>query len=452
MEPSLPFPTACLSLWHRGTRSFPHLNANREEPVPTSSKYVILGSGISGALIGWKLIEKGVKGKDILILEAREAVSGASGRNAGHIRPDAFRGFLHYSSLHGSEQAKKILENEQIVLERIREFVKEHKIHSDFTDLTTFETCLTQEAADYTAKTLAAYKAAGGDISQVRVHEGDEAKAKTRVPTAISAYEWPAASNNPAKLVQWILTDFIAKDGQMWTHCPATEITKHAGSSSGASAKWDIHTPRGTVTAETVAHCTNAYASFLLPNLSNLITPRRSQVNSFIPCPSLSGMETLKDTMALRYSADHFFSVNPLRDGTINFGGTGTRDGSDTETEKWKALVTFDDRCFNSALVKNSQWEFENLASDSVDEPLRLGEGFDYAWTGIQGTTPDNAPLIGPVAGLEGQWICAGFNGHGMATIFTCAPGLVKLITGKAWEETGLPECFQAGRVNMKQR
>ncbi|KAJ5767076.1 uncharacterized protein N7511_004692 [Penicillium nucicola] len=416
MEPSLPFPSACLSLWHRGTRSFPHLNANHEEAVPASSKYVIIGSGISGALTAWKLIEDGVNGQDILILEAREAVSGASGRNAGHIRPDAFRGFLHYSSLHGPEQAQKILENEQAVLRNIRQFVKEHDINNDFTDLTTFETCLTQDAADYTAKAFIAYKAAGGDVSQVQVHEGDEARAKTRVPTAISAYEWPAASNNPAKLVQWILADFISKGGQLWTHCPATKITKYAGSTP--SARWNIHTPRGTVAAETVIHCTNAYAAFLLPNLSDFITPRRSQVNSFIPCQSLSGAETLKKTMALRYSSSHFFSVNPLRDGTINFGGSGTRDGSDTEVENWKALLTFDDRCFHSTLVKNSQVEFENLASASINDPLRLGEGFDYAWTGIQGITPDNVPLVGPVGGLEGQWICAGFNGHGELAIF----------------------------------
>jgi hypothetical protein len=87
MEPSLPFPSACLSLWHRGTRSFPHLNANRLADVPKAIKYLIIGSGISGSLTAWKLIEGGAKGEEILILEAREAVSGASGRNAGHIRP-----------------------------------------------------------------------------------------------------------------------------------------------------------------------------------------------------------------------------------------------------------------------------------------------------------------------------------------------------------------------------
>lgn len=30
-----------------------------------------------------------------------------------------------------------------------------------------------------------------------------------------------------------------------------------------------------------------------------------------------------------------------------------------------------------------------------------------------------------------------------MAKIFTCAPGLVKLMSGEDWEATGLPECFQ---------
>ena len=35
----------------------------------------------------FKLTENGVSGADIVILEAREAASGASSRNAGHVRP-----------------------------------------------------------------------------------------------------------------------------------------------------------------------------------------------------------------------------------------------------------------------------------------------------------------------------------------------------------------------------
>jgi hypothetical protein len=85
--PSATLPEPCLSYWQRTTRAFPHLNANRNTPVPTFKKYVIIGSGISGALSAFELTENGVRGEDVIILEAREAASGASSRNAGHVRP-----------------------------------------------------------------------------------------------------------------------------------------------------------------------------------------------------------------------------------------------------------------------------------------------------------------------------------------------------------------------------
>ena len=86
-EPGLPVKDPCLSFWQQTTRSFPHLNANEHISVPAAALYVIIGSGISGALTAFKLVEAGVPGKDIIILEAREAASGASSRNAGHVRP-----------------------------------------------------------------------------------------------------------------------------------------------------------------------------------------------------------------------------------------------------------------------------------------------------------------------------------------------------------------------------
>jgi hypothetical protein len=87
VQPSLPLPKPCLSYWQRTTRAYPHLNSNKTTPVPSSKKFVVIGSGISGALTAFELIENGVFGEDIVILEAREAASGASSRNAGHVRP-----------------------------------------------------------------------------------------------------------------------------------------------------------------------------------------------------------------------------------------------------------------------------------------------------------------------------------------------------------------------------
>ncbi|KAH8429253.1 NAD(P)/FAD-dependent oxidoreductase [Aspergillus melleus] len=446
MKPSLPFPNSTLSIWHRTTRSFPYLHANRSNDVPPCTKYLIIGSGISGALTAYELLRTGVKGEDIIILEAREAVSGATGRNAGHIRPDAFRGFPGYAAVHGPEQARKILENERVVLERVREFVTANGVDCDFKNTNTFEVCLSEEIVDSSARALVAYEAAGGDISHIRVFEGQEAKARTRVHSALSAYESPAASNHPGKLCQWILTDVISKGVKLWTHCPAIQIVK---SQSSTESRWDVNTARGTVASETVIHCTNAYAGYLLPELSQFIRPGRIQGHAFIPRLSLSGSDSLQHTMALRYGPEHFFSVNSLLNGTILLGGSGTRTSSPDKGDLSIDAATFDDSGYSQHIADNSTREFNELSQEPETEPRRHGEGLDHVWTGIIGVTPDKIPLVGPIEGLEGQWICAGFNGHGMAGIFTCAPGLVKLVNGQSWEETGLPECFQYRKARI---
>ncbi|EEH48128.2 uncharacterized protein PADG_04212 [Paracoccidioides brasiliensis Pb18] len=106
----LPNATPCLSYWQRTTRPFPLLYASREEKV-VSSRLTISG-------INWK---------DVIILEARKAESGAGSQNIGHIRPgldptilnfppDALRGFTAYSKTHGKEQALIIIANERLLL------------------------------------------------------------------------------------------------------------------------------------------------------------------------------------------------------------------------------------------------------------------------------------------------------------------------------------------------
>lgn len=64
----------------------------------------MIGSGISGALTAFELTENGVSGSDIVILEAREAASGATSRNAGHVRPGVYLHLQNGSNTDGSKQ------------------------------------------------------------------------------------------------------------------------------------------------------------------------------------------------------------------------------------------------------------------------------------------------------------------------------------------------------------
>lgn len=52
--------------------------------LPRSAEIVIIGSGITGASVAHNLFLRGRQ--DIIMLEARQASSGATGRNGKHIR------------------------------------------------------------------------------------------------------------------------------------------------------------------------------------------------------------------------------------------------------------------------------------------------------------------------------------------------------------------------------
>ncbi|OOQ88527.1 hypothetical protein PEBR_12522 [Penicillium brasilianum] len=435
---NLPNTTPCLSYWQRTTRGFPHLFANKNNPVPPKAKYVVIGSGISGALAAFELLETGVKAEDVVILEAREAASGASSRNAGHVRPDAFRGFNAYSKVHGPEQALKIIANERLVLEKVDEFVKKYNVPCDFNLSTTFDVCMTPEFAKYEAESLEAYKEAGGDISHIKFYEGPEAQAKTRIPGAIAAYEWPAGSSHPAKLAQFLLQSAIERGASLFTFCPVTEVKPNG------SSLWDIHTPRGIITAEKVIHCTNAHAALLLPQLEAYIRPNRAQAHSIVPTPAFAAENALQNTFSLRYSLHHFYSLIQRKgDGTLILGVS--RSNPTLSPETLDGRFSIDDSHFSEEIGQDALRNFHSLFPDYAPDgkPNLHGEGLDHAWTGIIAMTTDSVPFVGAIDSLPGQYICAGFNGHGMARIFTCAPGIAKIVLGQAWSDTRLPECFQ---------
>ena len=427
LKTSLPYPDSCLSYWHRTTRAFPYLNYNKTNAVPNSAQYVVIGSGIAGALTAFKLLEAGITPKEVLILEAREAVSGSSGRNAGHVRPDAFRGFSGYVAAHGVEQALKIVDNENAVADLMAKFVHEHDISCEFSLKPTFDVNITQEMVDDEETNIKDFVAAGGSLDGVKSYKGDEAKKRTGVRDALTALEWPAASIHPAKLTQWMLSSVIERGCKFWTHCPATEITR------GEGEEWNVNTPRGMISAEKIVHCTNAYAGVLLPQLDvSLLTPIRIQVHSIVPSAAFSGSQALESTMALRYGAMHFYALIQMpNDGMIIFGvakATG---------------ITFDESSYKSEIVDEAVQMFGDLFPGAKEPEAKHGEGLDHAWTGLIAMTHDKVPYVGPIDGLPGQYICAGFNGHGMAGIFKCAPGVVSLMLGGTWEDTRLPECFQ---------
>ncbi|ORX34976.1 putative FAD dependent oxidoreductase [Kockovaella imperatae] len=431
----------CLSGWLEGVRHNPLLDHRTTDALPSTADYVIIGAGITGSLCALELLKTN-PGKSVVLLEARELCSGATGRNAGHCKPDQWRGFTKYAEEHGMDQSLKILANEQETWEKLVAYVREHKVDCELWVGKTLDVMMTEDCAADAAKTMAAFKAAGGDASKIEVvTEAFEAERLSRLKGAKAVYAWDASTLYPWKLVAHIVEAALdlGLNVQTWT------LAREIQPSESDRKSWRVYTDRGAITAPVIIHATNAYAGALLPETKHVIRPTPHMCNRVIPPSSFSGSRALQNSYAV-IMPNGLYSINPRLegDGVILFGGSAPNQ------QKLMDYVAEDPV---NRRADDSLMDFEPV-TDAVKTLTRdnfgwvdRGQGsrarYDYAWSGIIGRSADNLPFIGALPGKPGQWICAGHNGHGMARIFTCAPGLVKLVNGATWEETRLPESFE---------
>jgi hypothetical protein len=83
---SLPVENPTQSFWQDPPDDIATLRCTAE--LPPTADVVIVGSGITGATVAWGLLggedEAKVRKESVVMLEAREACSGATGRNGGY--------------------------------------------------------------------------------------------------------------------------------------------------------------------------------------------------------------------------------------------------------------------------------------------------------------------------------------------------------------------------------
>ena len=97
LAPGLPNPTPTQSYW-LNEPPFPELVDVRSPELPQTADVAIIGSGIAGAAIARSLLHERRrhnigKGEKVVVFEARELCSGATGRNGGHIKPTGYESF-----------------------------------------------------------------------------------------------------------------------------------------------------------------------------------------------------------------------------------------------------------------------------------------------------------------------------------------------------------------------
>ncbi|KAJ6516668.1 DAO-domain-containing protein [Mycena vitilis] len=447
---AFPLPTGMsLSYWLQGVRASPFLDHRTTEALPKTAEVVIIGAGMTGTLIAYELLTRPDPPKSVVILEARELSSGATGRNAGHCKPDQYRGFAKYSKLVGAEQAKKLLEHEFETWTHLVNFVRKENVDCDLWVGDTFDVAMSQDIVNKSVAVFEAYTAYGGKVDHIKhISDPVEAEKVSRLKGAQALWAWKASTFYPWKLVAHLMKMCLDKGLIFQTWTPATSAT-----ASETSGHWDVDTARGVISTPTVIYATNAYTSSVLPSFAKYIQPSAHMCDKVVPPRAFAGSKALQNSYGVLADGGALYSINPrcTTDGVLLFGG------SNPNQKQLQAYLDadpnrlFDDSLGNFKPVTDAVEEFTSSTFEGWSAGLPApGVGCQYSWSGIIGLSADGLPFIGEVPGRPGQWICAGFHGHGMAHIFTCAPGLVTLMQGGTWADTGLPECLELTPERLK--
>lgn len=411
--PGFPQPSPTVSYWQLPPHRIADHRTTPSLPTSTTFDYIIIGSGISGAAVAFKLLSRDASSK-ILMLEARTAASAASGRNGGHCRAGWWLNQRQYTDAFGEDEALKFLKLEEQNVADMADFVHSHNVDCDFRDIQTSDAYVTEAAWDGALKTIAARedlqrrRPEAASLGKRTVWKGQEARDHLGMPSIVGAVTWNGHTQNPYKLVCKMLELSLEKGLNLQTNTPALNVIE-ANAFSDKDSRWVVKTERGNVHAKHVILATNGYTNSLYPalQLTEFLRPARSQVaavrpgsNADLSSPALQGGASLKDMSGY---GDYYMVRLPGQKGAGDILWGGGRFIS-------KEYDITDDSKINEDIATYLHHGPSNFFGEDV-----WGEEGDVVrdWTGITAYTPDTFPLVGEAPGQKGLWLTVGMNGHG---------------------------------------
>ncbi|KAI0184033.1 FAD dependent oxidoreductase [Xylaria flabelliformis] len=413
--------------------------------LPQAADVIIVGSGITGAFAAHCLKEK-APNLNVVMLEAREACSGATGRNGGHCQPAYYNTPPHIAAF------------EHRTYSYLKALVESHSIPCDWHVTTGVHGYYSLELFNTSKKIIEKIQKdhpdIGANIAVVTKGNSEpssdllkgEMKKLTLESLRVGAAEGAVVQQNagslwPYKLVAFVLERLLAAGGfNLQTQTPVTGLRRVA------SGGWTVCTSRGDISAHHVLLATNAYTSHLLPQFADIIVPVKGQVSSFKPPPGtpqpVKGPLNIEHTFYflsdLADRRDDYLVQRPLPGAELIYGGGRIR-------AKGHGLGVWDDSTVDEPVAQYLRSELSSLMDLSIREEGKTPQDEHgiihspkqdlkptFEWAGIMGYSRDGWPWVGPVpksaGGGDGLWLCAGYSGAGMPNAALCAKAVVGMI------------------------
>lgn len=390
----------------------PYQDFRSTPQLPERTQAVVIGGGLTGVSAAYWLRHFGVA---VTLLEARGLSGGATGRNGGHIVSGAAVDYAEAVKRYGAESARAIYQFTLATIAALQKFVGDHQIECGLRLNGTAVLALDETemaGLEETAQHLS--------VNALPFEWWDTATCAERTHSAsfkAGLFNPNAGQLWPAKLVFGLAEHALRLGANIQTQTSVVEVER-------AGNQFVIQTNRGPIRTDSVVYATNAWTQHLIPQLAKVIVPVRGQVLITEPAPRLWPFGLVTN------HGYEYFTQRP--DDRIVLGGM-----------RWKSAtqeINIEDDSTLHPEVSRGLHEF--LPSHFPD--LQTIE-VEQEWTGLMAWTPDLNPLIGPLPKRPGEYIAAGYSGHGMPFTFSAGKIMAELIAlGKSdlMLESFLPQRF----------
>ncbi len=341
-------------------------------------RVIVIGGGLVGCGLAYQLAKRGEK---VLLLESRNLVSGASGRNGGMIMK------IDGRDSKASEIAKRWLyvsENDRM----LDAFPAELDVDIGLLRRGSLDIATSEAEVELLRRLVRMQREELGD-EEIRYLDHGALKELSPVLSdrCLGARYRPSdGCLFPLKLAYALAREAVRMGAEIRTWTKVEQILLQSGRVAG------VRTSEGILEAEAVVNAANGWAGYLTPELP--IIPLRSLAVITEPAPPVPAM-----TFEAELDSKIVYGCTQTKRGNLLVGGppefTATREGQFNEE------VSFREMLVNAAVLPRM---FPALACLSV---IR-------AWSGAMGITPDGLPCVGRVLPYEGLYVAAGYS-NGMS-------------------------------------
>ncbi len=375
-------------------QGFPLLDGDKQTQV------CVIGGGFSGVNTALELAEKGYQ---VTLLEAYRIGWGASGRNGGQMIRGIGHGLDQFRSQIGQEGINAIEQMGFDAVDLVLDRIKRHHIDCD---LVMGHACLATKP-----RHMKAFRDEKTHLDQINYPHELRVIEKSDIHSVVGSdfylgglLDMGSGHLHPLNLVVGEARAAEELGVRIYEHARVTSIEEH-GQTNPHKSGFSVHTDTGTVTAEQLVICGNAYVQGLNEVLETTVLPAGSYVIATEPLSEAQQQQILPTNAAV---ADERMALDYYRlsaDGRLVFGGLCTYSGRDPSS-------------IIGALKPNMDAVFPYLKNVAID----------YQWGGMIGIGANRLPQIGRLR--PNLYYAQAYAGHGLAATHMAGRIIAEAIQG----------------------